>query len=130
MPRLLRVLLAGVLAAGGLAASATAVSATAVSASSVTAAAPASVTGFAAAGPDGGWAIASGTVWHTGTAGATWQLQWHGPGNPVWVTATDSAHAWVLVSCRSSCGRELLGTSDGGARWRVLATLPASVNRG
>jgi photosystem II stability/assembly factor-like uncharacterized protein len=123
MPRLLRVLLAGVLAAGGL--TATTVSATAAR----TAAPPASVTGFAAAGPDVGWAIASGAVWHTSTAGATWQLQWHGPGNPVWVTATDSAHAWVLVSCQSSCGRELLGTSDGGAYWRVLATLPASVNR-
>jgi photosystem II stability/assembly factor-like uncharacterized protein len=123
MPRLLRVLLAGVLAAGALAA--TAVNATAAKAP----AAPAEVTGFAAAGPDDGWAIASGAVWHTGTAGATWQLQWQGRGNPVWVTATDSAHAWVLVACHSSCGRELLGTSDGGARWRVLATLPASVNR-
>jgi len=126
MPRLLRVLMAGVLTAGGLTA---AQAVTAAQAATAAPALPASVTGFAAAGPDDGWAISGGAIWHTGAAGATWQLQWHGRGNPVWVTATDSAHAWVLVSCRSSCGRELLGTSDGGARWRVLATLPASVNR-
>jgi photosystem II stability/assembly factor-like uncharacterized protein len=125
MPRLLRVLLAAVLASGGLAATAISVSATAAT----TPAPPAAVTGFAAAGPDAGWAIASGTVWHTGDGGATWQLQWRGPGSPVWVTATDGAHAWVLVSCRSSCGRELLGTSDGGAHWRFLASLPGAVNQ-
>ncbi|HXL92774.1 MAG TPA: hypothetical protein VN969_27905 [Streptosporangiaceae bacterium] len=123
--RQLRVLLAGVLMAGATVAGCVAGG----TAAAAPVALPGSVSGFAAAGAETGWAIASGGIWHTSTGGATWQRQWQGQGRPVWVTATDSAHAWVLVSCRSSCGRELLGTSDGGTRWRVLATLPAAVNR-
>src|SRR5580693_5732816 len=74
-------------------------------------------------------------IWHTGTAGATWQVQWQGTGSPLSITATDPAHAWALIACpaakgsRPSCGRELLATADGGRRWRVAATLPRAVNQ-
>jgi photosystem II stability/assembly factor-like uncharacterized protein len=84
------------------------------------------VLGQAAAGP------ARAQVWHTSTAGATWQLQWQGAGSPVAISATDSAHAWALVACRGHrplCGRELLATSDGGQHWRVIARLPQAVNQ-
>jgi photosystem II stability/assembly factor-like uncharacterized protein len=72
-------------------------------------------------------------VWHTGTAGATWQVQWEGPGVPLSISAPDPAHAWALITCpasarKPSCGRELIGTADGGRNWRRVATLPAAVN--
>lgn len=143
MPRPFTILIAAVLTAGGIAASASAVNAQAVNGTAVNGTAvttsgavalPATVTGFAAAGPEAGWAIGSSAggvaqIWHTGSGGATWQRQWQGAGSPVSVTATNRTHAWVLVSCHSSCGRELLGTSDGGGHWRVLTTLPAAVNQ-
>ncbi len=49
-------------------------------------------------------------VWHTATAGATWQAQWEGPGVPLSISAPDPAHAWVLITCpasarKPSCGR-------------------------
>ena len=131
--RQLRVLLAGALVAGGTVAGCVTGGTAATAATALTAAAPAAlpsaVSGFAAAGAEVGWAIASNGIWHTRTGGATWQRQWQGRGSPVWVTATDSAHAWVLVAGHGTGSRELLGTSDGGIRWRVLATLPAAVNR-
>ena len=74
-------------------------------------------------------------IWHTGTAGATWQVQWEGAGSPLSITATDPSHAWALIACRAakgarpSCGRELLATADGGRRWRVVVTLPQAVNQ-
>jgi photosystem II stability/assembly factor-like uncharacterized protein len=70
-------------------------------------------------------------VWHTANAGASWQVQWAGGGSPLAISATDPAHAWALIACpgpKPSCGRELLGTADGGRHWRLLTTLPAAVN--
>jgi len=87
------------------------------------------VLGQAAAGP------ARTGIWHTDTAGATWQVQWEGPGSPLSISATDPAHAWALIACtapkgsKPSCGRELLATADGGRRWHVAATLPQAVNQ-
>jgi photosystem II stability/assembly factor-like uncharacterized protein len=87
------------------------------------------VLGQAAAGP------ARTEIWHTGTAGATWQVQWEGAGSPLSISATDPAHAWALIACtgpqksRPSCGRELLATADGGRRWHVAAALPQAVNQ-
>jgi photosystem II stability/assembly factor-like uncharacterized protein len=87
------------------------------------------VLGQAAAGP------ARAEIWHTGTAGATWQVQWEGPGSPLSIGAADPAHAWALIACsgakgsKPSCGRELLATADGGRSWHVAATLPQAVNQ-
>jgi photosystem II stability/assembly factor-like uncharacterized protein len=87
--------------------------------------ASADVTAVAFPAPSSGWAIGTGgsgrsAIWHTGDGGTTWQTQWQAPGKGklVSITATDPEHAWAIF------GRELLGTTDGGARWRVLATLP------
>jgi photosystem II stability/assembly factor-like uncharacterized protein len=128
--------LAGVPATALAASGATGPGVSAVSLSAVVtgAAFPASASGAASGA---GWALgtaSSGTgspaqIWHTSTAGLSWQVQWQGKGTPLAITATDAAHAWALVSCRSACGRELLGTSDGGAHWHVLGTLPAAVNQ-
>ena len=85
-----------------------------------------------------GWVLGQATVgpalaqiWHTGTAGSTWQVQWQGAGNPLDISATDPAHAWALIACPAhrTCTRELLATSDGGRDWRVVATLPKAVNQ-
>ena len=86
--------------------------------------------------PATGWVLGSARpghadVWHTGTAGQTWQVQWQSAGSPLSISATDPAHAWALIACpgpKPSCGRELLATADGGRRWRVTATLPQAVN--
>lgn len=72
-------------------------------------------------------------VWHTATAGATWQVQWEGSGAPLSISAPDPRHAWALITCpantgKPSCGRELMGTADGGRNWRRVTTLPAAVN--
>jgi len=71
-------------------------------------------------------------IWHSVTAGRTWQPQWQGPGNPLNLSATDPAHAWALIACPgpafASCRRTLIGTSDAGLHWRVIARLPAAVN--
>ena len=72
-------------------------------------------------------------VWHTATARATWQVQWEGSGAPLSISAPDPGHAWALITCpantrKPSCGRELIGTADGGRNWRRVATLPAAVN--
>jgi photosystem II stability/assembly factor-like uncharacterized protein len=72
-------------------------------------------------------------VWHTATAGATWQVQWEGSGAPLSISAPDPGHAWALIACPASartpsCGRELIGTADGGRNWRRVTTLPAAVN--
>ena len=79
--------------------------------------------------------IALAQIWHTGTAGSAWQLQWQGPGSPLTISATDPAHAWALLTCpaHQRCDRELLATTDGGRHWHVTATLPTAVddvNRG
>jgi photosystem II stability/assembly factor-like uncharacterized protein len=86
---------------------------------------PADVTAVAFAAASAGWAIGTGVaggpgIWHTSDGGASWQQQWHaqGKGSFVSITATDQSHAWAVF------GRELLGTTDGGAVWRQLATLP------
>ena len=84
--------------------------------------------------PATGWVLGSARpgyadVWHTGTAGQTWQVQWQGAGSPLSISATDPAHAWALIACPGhTCGRELLATADGGRRWRVTGILPQSVN--
>jgi photosystem II stability/assembly factor-like uncharacterized protein len=70
-------------------------------------------------------------IWHSVTAGRTWQPQWQGPGDPLALSATNPAHAWALIACPgpgSSCTRTLIGTSDAGLHWRVIARLPAAVN--
>lgn len=75
-------------------------------------------------------------IWHSVTAGRTWQPQWQGPGDPLALSATDPAHAWALIACPdsalesqgSSCTRTLIGTSNAGLHWRVIARLPAAVN--
>jgi photosystem II stability/assembly factor-like uncharacterized protein len=92
-----------------------------------------------------GWLLGSGglapgagpgraEVWHTATAGATWQVQWEGSGAPLSISAPDPGHAWALITCPAgtgepSCGRELIGTTDGGRNWRRVTTLPAAVNQ-
>jgi photosystem II stability/assembly factor-like uncharacterized protein len=85
-----------------------------------------------------GWVLAATTagpalaqIWHTGTAGSAWQVQWQGTGSPLTISATDPAHAWALIACqaRQGCARELLATADGGRHWRVVATLPKAVNQ-
>jgi photosystem II stability/assembly factor-like uncharacterized protein len=61
-----------------------------------------------------------------------WQPQWQGAGDPLTLSATDPAHAWALIACPgsgASCGRTLIGTTDAGLRWRVIARLPAAVNQ-
>jgi photosystem II stability/assembly factor-like uncharacterized protein len=112
-------------------------------ASMIAAGQPPTLTAVAFAAPDAGWLLgqpASGParaeIWHSGTAGQSWQLQWQGAGTPLSLTATDPAHAWALVGCaagklasKPACGRELLATTDGGQRWRVIATLPKAVNQ-
>ena len=99
-------------------------------------------TALAFPAPAAGWLLGQTTtgpsraeIWHTGTAGATWQRQWTGAGSPLSISSTDPAHAWALIACpaakgsKPSCGRELLATADGGRRWRVVATLPSAVNQ-
>ncbi len=83
-----------------------------------------------------GWALGTDGgevgIWHTSNAGSAWQIQWQGSGGPLSIVATNRTHAWALIACtgkKPPCGRELLATSDGGARWRVVARLAASVNR-
>jgi photosystem II stability/assembly factor-like uncharacterized protein len=110
-------------------------------ASTISVGATPTFTALAFPAPATGWllgqAAAGGRaeIWHTGTAGATWQVQWEGAGSPLSITATDPSHAWALIACRAakgarpSCGRELLATADGGRRWRVAATLPQAVNQ-
>jgi photosystem II stability/assembly factor-like uncharacterized protein len=85
--------------------------------------------GQAAAGQAAGSARAE--IWHTDTAGTTWQGQWEGAGTPLSISATDPAHAWALIACANpkACGRELLATADAGRHWRVAATLPQAVNQ-
>jgi photosystem II stability/assembly factor-like uncharacterized protein len=89
--------------------------------------------------PGSGWLLgqpgsgsARAEIWHSVTAGRTWQPQWQGAGNPLALTATDPAHAWALIACPGSgsfCGRTLIGTADAGLHWRVIARLPAAVNQ-
>jgi photosystem II stability/assembly factor-like uncharacterized protein len=110
-------------------------------ATTISAGATPTFTALAFPAPATGWLLGQAAgggraeIWHTGTAGATWQVQWEGAGSPLSITATDPAHAWALIACpaakgsRPSCGRELLATADGGRRWRVAATLPRAVNQ-
>lgn len=107
------------------AALATAARATAARATAVQAAAPAGadVAAVAFVAPSSGWAIGTtgsgrSAIWHTDSAGASWQNQWQGSGKLVSLTATDPEHAWAIL------GHDLLGTTDGGTSWRVLAALP------
>ena len=89
--------------------------------------------------PASGWLLgqsASGAaraeIWHSVTAGRTWQPQWQGTGNPLSLSASDPAHAWALIACpgsRPSCTRTLIGTTDAGRHWRVMTQLPAAVNQ-
>jgi len=90
-------------------------------------------TAFPGAGPASGWALGTSggqtLIWHTSDAGASWQVQWRGSGVPLAISAVSPARAWALAGCasRSRCGRQLLGTSDGGRHWRMLTTWPSSV---
>jgi photosystem II stability/assembly factor-like uncharacterized protein len=99
-------------------------------------------TALAFPAPASGWLLgqaatspARAEIWHTGTAGATWRVQWEGAGSPLSISATDPAHAWALIACagpkrsKPSCGRELLATADGGRHWHVAAALPQAVNQ-
>ncbi len=104
----------------------------------ISAATAPSFTALAFPAVSAGWVLATTTagpalaqIWHTGTAGSTWQVQWQGPGSPLTISATDPAHAWALIACpaHQGCGRELLATADGGQHWRVVATLPKAVNQ-
>src|SRR5579859_6234977 len=113
----------------------------------ISAGVPPTFTDLAFPAPATGWLLGQpagdgrAAIWHTGTAGATWQVQWQGAGSPLSITATDPEHAWALIACppakaaraaqrsRPSCGRELLATADGGGHWRVAATLPRAVNQ-
>jgi photosystem II stability/assembly factor-like uncharacterized protein len=93
------------------------------------------------AGRDAGWLVAAtgfaGTVraqlWHTADAGASWQVQWQGPGSVVSISASDAAHAWALIRCPVS-GREhgcrggLIATVDAGRTWQRVAALLPSAN--
>jgi len=86
--------------------------------------------GTAAVGGSGS-GPARAQVWHTTNSGVSWQVQWSGAGTPLAISATGPAHAWALIACpghKPSCGRELLGTADGGRHWRLVSTLPAAVN--
>ena len=95
---------------------------------------PRAASGWLLSQPASGAARAE--IWHSVTAGRTWQPQWQGPGDPLALSATDPAHAWALIACPgpglesqgSSCTRTLIGTSDAGLHWRVIARLPAAVN--
>lgn len=109
------------------------------SATTLSAAPAATFTGIAFPSPSAGWLLGSpangparAEIWNTVTAGQAWQPQWQGAGTPLAITAADAAHGWALVGCpgkKPSCGRELVATADGGARWRVIATLPKAVNQ-
>jgi photosystem II stability/assembly factor-like uncharacterized protein len=84
--------------------------------------------GQPAAGP--GAASTSAVIWHTSTDGAGWQVQWRGTGDPLSLTATDSAHAWALIGCPGTrCAPTLLATADGGQYWTTLTRLPYTVRQ-
>ena len=84
-----------------------------------------------------GFGVARAEIWHSVTAGRTWQPQWQGAADPLALSATDPAHAWALIACPgsalepngTSCRRTLIGTTDAGLHWRVIARLPAAVNQ-
>ena len=81
-----------------------------------------------------GTGSASAEIWHTATGGATWQEQWHGPGSPRSVSATDAGHAWALITCppgggHVSCQPELLATADSGQHWQAAAVMPREVDQ-
>jgi photosystem II stability/assembly factor-like uncharacterized protein len=84
-----------------------------------------------------GWAlgVAGGQtrIWHTDTAGQSWQVQWHGTDPPLALTATGTLRAWALTGCpspaRAGCRDTLLATADGGAHWRIVGSLPKTVTR-
>ena len=96
---------------------------------------PRPATGWLLGQPSFGAAPAE--IWHSVDAGRTFQPQWQGRGSPLALSATDPAHAWALIACPgaavesngASCGRTLIGTTDAGLHWRVIARLPAAVNR-
>jgi len=114
---------------------------TQAAAATISAGSAPTLTALAFPAPATGWLLGQAAtggraaIWRTGTAGATWQVQWEGAGSPLSISATDPAHAWALIAClglkgsKPSCGRELLATSDGGRHWRVAATLPQAVNQ-
>jgi photosystem II stability/assembly factor-like uncharacterized protein len=96
---------------------------------------PRAATGWLLGQPSFGAARAE--IWHSANAGRTFQPQWQGAGDPLALSATDPAHAWALIACPgsalkpdgASCGRTLIGTTDAGLHWRVIARLPTSVNQ-
>jgi photosystem II stability/assembly factor-like uncharacterized protein len=93
---------------------------------------PTRATGWLLATARPGTASARAQIWHTATAGATWQVQWRGRGNATSITAPSSDHAWALISCpgpdgQRACRRELAATSDGGRHWRRVARLAKTV---
>ncbi len=115
-----------------------ATSATAPVSTAISVATPPSFTALAFPTVAAGWVLGTTTagpalaqIWHTGTAGSAWQVQWQGAGSPLTISATDAAHAWALIACQAhqGCGRELLATADGGRRWRVIATFGKAVNQ-
>ena len=96
---------------------------------------PRPATGWLLGQPSFGAARAE--ISHSVNAGRTFQPQWQGRGSPLALSATDPAHAWALIACPgaalepngASCGRTLIGTTDAGLHWRVIARLPAAVNQ-
>jgi len=126
------------MAPGAGAIPASAAPATAASSGTISASPAPSFTALAFPTASAGWVLATTTagparaqIWHTSTAGSTWQTQWQGAGSPLTITATDPAHAWALIACAAhqGCKRELLATADGGLHWRVVTSLPTAVNQ-
>lgn len=86
--------------------------------------------------PSNGWVVASrayggAEVLGTRDGGGSWTVQWAGRLVAREIAATDPDHAWVLGQrCGAeTCGSELIGTSDSGVRWSVLASLSPRVSQ-
>jgi photosystem II stability/assembly factor-like uncharacterized protein len=90
---------------------------------------PVTLWGVSFADTSHGWAVGStldsagnGTIIATSDGGAHWSTQWTAPGlSPFAIASTDDAHAWTLASDDSNQGSAIMGTSDGGWNWAVLA---------
>ena len=72
---------------------------TQAAAATISAGSAPTLTALAFPAPATGWLLGQAAtggraaIWRTGTAGATWQVQWEGAGSPLSISATDPAHA-------------------------------------